>query len=162
MTTTRIKDSEKFEKSIEMLDEILSRKRSPLDKTWLFYDSSLKTTNSTKEKTQLPAKRDEGRSTKCTKELQEDNISGWNRRSEFIKNERPRNSPFIRYENIFLSHCYACRNFRHKAFHCKAYIMNNYIRNINDYGYPKDNITNDGYAQGIANKNYNPFSPLMD
>ena len=32
MTTTRIKYSVKFEKSTEMLDEILSRKRSPFDK----------------------------------------------------------------------------------------------------------------------------------
>ena len=32
MTTTRIKDSEKFDKRTEMLDEILSRQRSPLDK----------------------------------------------------------------------------------------------------------------------------------
>ena len=36
------------------------------------------------------------------------------------------------------------------------------MRNINDYGYPNDNHANDRSAQGIANKNYNPFSPLMD
>ena len=75
MKNTRIKDSEKFKKSIEMLDEILSRKISPLDKTRLGYDNNLKTTSSTKEKTQLPIKGDEGRSTKCIKELQEANIS---------------------------------------------------------------------------------------
>ena len=96
MTTTRIKDSEKFEKSTEMLDEILNRQRSPLDKSGFGYDSSLKTTNSTKEKTQLPTKGDEGRSSKCTEELQKDNIFSWNRRSKFRKNERPRKSPFIR------------------------------------------------------------------
>ena len=49
-----------------MLDEILSRKISPLDKTGLGYDNSLKTTSSTKENTQLSTKGDEGRSTKCT------------------------------------------------------------------------------------------------
>ena len=69
MTIARIKDSVKFEKSTEMLDEILSRKMSPLDKTGLGYDNSLKTTSSTIEKTQLPTKGDEGRSTKCNEEL---------------------------------------------------------------------------------------------
>ena len=75
MTTTRIKDNVKFEKSTEMLDEILSRKISPLDKTRLGYDSILMTTNSTKEKAQLSTKGDEGRSTKCNGELQEHSIS---------------------------------------------------------------------------------------
>ena len=45
MTTTRIKDSVKFEKCTEMLDEILSRQRSPFDKVGLGYDSILKTTS---------------------------------------------------------------------------------------------------------------------
>ena len=36
------------------------------------------------------------------------------------------------------------------------------MRKINDYGYPKDNHANDSPTHGIANKNYNPFSPLMD
>ena len=162
MTTTRIKDNEKFEKRIEMLDEILNRKISSLDNTGLGYDSSLKTTSSTKEKTQLPTKGDEGKSTKSIEELQEDNISSWNRRYKFRKNERPRKSPFVRYENIFLGHCYACRNFGHKAFDYKAYARNNYMRNINDYGYPKDNHANDRSAQGISNKNYISFIPLMD
>ena len=38
------------------------------------------------------------------------------------------------------------------------------MRNINDYGYPKDNHVNNrsGNAQGIVNKNYNPFDPLTD
>ena len=37
------------------------------------------------------------------------------------------------------------------------------MRSKNDYGYPKDNLVNNrsGYAQGIVNKNYNPFDPLM-
>ena len=39
MTTARIKDIMKFEKRTEMLDEILSRKRSPLDKTRPSYDN---------------------------------------------------------------------------------------------------------------------------
>lgn len=36
------------------------------------------------------------------------------------------------------------------------------MKNINDYGYPKDNHANDRPAQGIANKNSNPFIPLMN
>ena len=38
------------------------------------------------------------------------------------------------------------------------------MRNINDYGYPKDNHVNNRSrnAQGIVNKNYNPFNPLME
>ena len=145
-----------------ILDEILNRQRSPLDKTGLGYDNNPKTTSSTKEKTQLSTKGDKGRSTKCNEELQEDNISSWYRRSEFRKVDRPRRYPSIRYENIFLGHCYACKKFGHKVVHYKAYIRNNCMRNINDYVYPKDNLANDRSTQGIANKNYNPFSPLMD
>ena len=38
------------------------------------------------------------------------------------------------------------------------------MRNINDYGYPKDNHANNRSRnpQGIVNRNYNPFNPLMD
>lgn len=36
------------------------------------------------------------------------------------------------------------------------------MRNINEYGYAKDNHANDRPAQGISNKNYNSFIPLMD
>ena len=69
MTFARIKESVKFEKSTEMLDEILSRKRSPLDNTKLGYENNLKITISTKENTQLSTKRNEGRCTKCNEEL---------------------------------------------------------------------------------------------
>ena len=66
-------------------------------------------------------------------------------------------------ENISLGHCYACRNFGHKAIHCKAYVRNNYMRSINDYVYPKDNHVNNrsGNTQGIVSKNDNLFDPLM-
>jgi hypothetical protein len=90
----------------------------------------LNTTSSTKEKTQLSTKGDEGRSRKCNEELEEHNISNWNRKYEFKKIERPRRSPSIRYENIFLGHSYACRNFGHKTIYCKAYARNNYMRNV--------------------------------
>ena len=53
MTTTRIKDSVKFEKSNKVLDEICSRQRLLFDKTRLGYDNSLKETSSTKVKTKL-------------------------------------------------------------------------------------------------------------
>ena len=46
MTIARVKDSVKFEKSIEMLDEILSRQRSPSDKIGLGYGNNLKTSSS--------------------------------------------------------------------------------------------------------------------
>ena len=36
------------------------------------------------------------------------------------------------------------------------------MRNINDYGYPKDNHAKERYDQGTVNKNYNPFIPPMD
>ena len=120
-----------------MLDEILSRQISPFDKIWLGYENSLKTTSSSEVKTKLSVKGDKWISRNCNEELQEHNISSWNRRSEFRKIERPRKSPLIRYGNIFVGHCYACRNFGHKEIHCKAYARNNYMRNINDYGYPK-------------------------
>ena len=71
MTTARIKDIVKFEKSTKMLDGILSRQRSPFDNTWLGYDNNLKTTSSSEVKTRLSVKGDEGRSRKCNKEMQE-------------------------------------------------------------------------------------------
>jgi hypothetical protein len=40
--------------------------------------------------------------------------------------------------------------------------MQGNMTNKNDYGYPKDNNSNDRSCQGTANKNYNPLSPLMD
>jgi hypothetical protein len=38
------------------------------------------------------------------------------------------------------------------------------MRNINDYGYPKDNHVNSifGNAHGFFNRNCNPFDPLID
>jgi hypothetical protein len=67
------------------------------------------------------------------------------------------------YENIFLGHFYACINFGHKSIHCEINARNNYMRNINDYGYPKDNRVNSRSrnAHGFVNRNYNPFDPLM-
>ena len=75
MTTARTKDSVKFEKSTKMLDEILSRQRSPSDKIRLGYDNSLKIASSSEVNTKLSVKGDEGRSRKCNEELQQHNIS---------------------------------------------------------------------------------------
>ena len=109
-------------------------------------------------------KEEEGRSRNYNEELQEHNIPSRNQRFEFRKVEIPRRPLSTRYKNIFLCHCYACRNFGHKAIHCKAYARNKYMRNRKHYGYPKDNHVNNrsGNAQGIVNGNYNPFDPLMD
>jgi hypothetical protein len=68
-------------------------------------------------------------------EQQEHDTSSWNKRSKFRRCETPRRSLPTRYENIFLGHCYTCKNFGHKAIHCKINARNNYMRNINDYGY---------------------------
>ena len=54
-----------------MLEEILSRQRSPSDKIGLGYDNNLKTTSSNERKTKLSKKEDEGRSRKCNEELQD-------------------------------------------------------------------------------------------
>ena len=56
---------------------------------------------------------------------------------------------------------------RAKILDTKKFIVNpmqeiTIWRNINDYGYPKDNHANDRYAQRIFCRNYNPFSPMMD
>jgi hypothetical protein len=97
-------------------------------------------------------------------EQHEHDTSSWNKRSKFRKGETPRRSSSTRYENIFLGHCYTCRNFGHKAIDCKINARNNYVRNMNDYGYPRDNHVNRRYgnAHGFVNINYNPFDPLMD
>ena len=146
MTTARIKDNVKFEKSTKMLDEILSRQRSPFDKRGLGYENNLKTTSSSEVKTKLLVKGDEESSRKCNEELQEHNISSQNRRSEFKKVEIPRRLLFTRYEDIFLGNYYAQRNFGHKVIHFKAYAKNGYMRNTNNYGYPKDNHANNRFG----------------
>ena len=58
MTTARIQDNVEFERSTKILDEILSRQRSPFDKIGLGYDSSLNTTSSTKLNTKISVKED--------------------------------------------------------------------------------------------------------
>jgi hypothetical protein len=163
---------EKFGRSTEKLDEILCNQRSPTDKTGLGYDNSSEMENTDKEDN-----KDEGNSRSYANSLrsginnqeefeeqQEHNTFSWNKRSEFRRHETPRRSLPIRYENIFLGHCYTCRNFGHKEIHCKINARNNYVRNINDYGYPRNNHVNNrfGNAYGYVNRNYNPFDPLMD
>jgi hypothetical protein len=103
-------------------------------------------------------------SQKGVEKQQEHDTSSWNIRSKFRRVETRRMFFSTRYENIFLGHCYTCRRFGHKAIHCKINARNNYMRNINTYGYPKDNHVNSrsGNAYGFVNINYNPFDPLMD
>jgi len=71
---------------------------------------------------------------------------------------------FLSDMRIFLGHFYTCRNFGHKEIHCKINERNNYVRNTNDYGYPRNNHVNGsfGNSYGYVNNNYNPFDPLMD
>ena len=51
-----------------------------------------------------------------------------------------------------------------KKINSKLYAINNSMRNRNDYGYLKDNHVNtrSRNAQGIVNRNYNSFDPLID
>jgi hypothetical protein len=87
-----------------------------------------------------------------------------NIRSQFRRHETPRILLPIKYENIFLGNFYTRINFGHKAIHYKSNARNNYVRNTNDYGYPRNNHVKSRYgnAYGYANINYNPFDPLMD
>jgi hypothetical protein len=87
--TLTMEKLEKFERSTEKLDEILSNQRSPTDKTGLGYNNSLKTTDTDKKD-----KKDEGNSRnyantlrsginnqKGVEEQQEHDTSSWNKRS---------------------------------------------------------------------------------
>ena len=85
MRTARVKDSVEFEKSTRMLDEILSRQRSPSDKTGLGYDIILKVASSTEVNTMLSMKEYEGISRNCNEKIQEHNTSNWNRIPKFMK-----------------------------------------------------------------------------
>jgi hypothetical protein len=75
----------KFEKSTEKLDEILSSQRSPNNKTGLGYNDSLKTKKKEKE--------DEKDETNTPEQVEQKD-----RRLEFRRNETSRRSSPIRYE----------------------------------------------------------------
>jgi hypothetical protein len=89
LTMEKLNYYKKFERSTEKLDEILSKQRSPTDKTGLGYDNSLKTTDTDKTD-----REDEGNSRnyanslrsginkqKGVEEQQEHDTSSWNKRS---------------------------------------------------------------------------------
>jgi hypothetical protein len=61
-----------------------------------------------------------------------------------------------RYQNLFLGHCYTCKNFGHKAINCRINERNKYARNMNGV-----NIRY-GNNHGFVNRSYNSFYPLMD
>jgi hypothetical protein len=68
------------------------------------------------------------------------------------KNRIIRRNPSNINQYIFLGYCYSCKNFGHKAIHCKAYRKYN-PRNVQRYENNKDNA---------ERRNYNSFSPLQD
>jgi hypothetical protein len=61
-----------------------------------------------------------------------------------------------RYQNLFLGHCYTCKNFGHKEINCIINEKNNYTRNMNGVN------RRYGNNHGFVNRSYNSFSPLMD
>ena len=145
------------------MDGILSNQRSLDNKTRLGYNNILNTSDTDKS-----SKENEGNSKsfanslrsginkqKGVEEQQEHDTSNQNKRSEFRRGETPRRSFSTRYENIFLGHCFVCRNFGHKAIHCKINARNNYMRNKNDYGYPRDNHINNRYRNDYGSININ-------
>jgi hypothetical protein len=81
-----------------------------------------------------------------------------------LEGVRHQEGPFLLGMRVFFGHYYACKNFGHKVIHYKINARNNYMRNTNDYGYPKGNHVNSRSrnSHGFVNINYNPFDPLMD
>jgi hypothetical protein len=61
-----------------------------------------------------------------------------------------------RYQNLFLGHCYTCKNFGHKAINCRINERNKYARNMNGVN------RRYGNNHGFVNKIYNSFYPLME
>jgi hypothetical protein len=169
----KIEKLNKFKKSTEKLDEILSNEISPNDKTGLEYNDSLKTTKQEKE--------DENDETNTPEQVEQQD-----RRLEFRRNETSRRSSPIRYErnnyegnyiridresrwttpqrrsltpryqNFFLRHFYTCGNSGHKEINCRIDERNNYSSYMNG-----ENSRYGNFCR-LINKNYNPFDPLMD
>jgi hypothetical protein len=71
-------------------------------------------------------------------------------------NTSERRSLTPRYQNLFLGHCYTCKNFGHKEINCRINERNNYARNMNGVN------RRYGNNRGFVNISYNSFSPLMD
>jgi hypothetical protein len=84
----------------------------------------------------------------------EGNYKRVDREPKWTTSERRSLSP--RYQNLFLDHCYTCRNFGHKEINCRIIERNNYARNMNGVNSRYGNVC------GFVNISYNPFDPLMD
>jgi hypothetical protein len=67
-----------------------------------------------------------------------------------------RRSLTLRYQNLFLGHCYTCKNFGHKETNCRINERNNYEIKMNGVNRIYGN------NHGFVNIIYNSFSPLMD
>ena len=71
--------------------------------------------------------------------------------------------PFTnKYEQLFLGYCFSCNKFGHKAINCRFYARDDHMRNKSVYDAPKDNYVNRENINSQGDRNYNPFSPLLD
>jgi hypothetical protein len=169
----------KFEKSTEILDNILSHQISPFIKTGLGYDNNQKTLEENAS-SKSPEKKIEEKPESYANILKISNHSGDNHKERnhdqqetdfsFKKDKdefrrgAPSRRPFTtRYQNIFLGYCFSCKNFGHKEIDCRVYGRNNYVRNRSrrPHNHEDDHMNNQTRSfHGTIDRNYNPFSPL--
>jgi len=127
----------KFEKSTEILDNIISHKILPFIKTCLVYDNNQKTLeeygssksseNKIEEKPEsyanvLEISSHNGENHKeLNHDKQETNFSFKKYKNEFRRGSPSRIPLTTRYQNIFLGYCFSCKICGHKGIDCRAY-----------------------------------------
>jgi uncharacterized protein YecA (UPF0149 family) len=117
-TLTQQKTTDRFMKSTEVLDEILSHQRSPYDKYGMGYINENISTSSQQiyeERNQIHTGENKRTSQSVSQSL---NSSV----SDEVKNDISSSRNYaVRYETPFYGYCFSCNTFGHKAMDCKYY-----------------------------------------
>jgi hypothetical protein len=117
-TLTQQKTTDRFMKSIEVLDEILSHQRSPSDKCGLGYINEIVSNSSQQiyeERNQIHTGENKRTSQSVSQSL---NLSV----PDKVKNDTSSSRNYaVMYETHFYGYFFSCNTFGHKSMDCKGY-----------------------------------------
>jgi hypothetical protein len=116
----KVKKSNKFLNSSQILNEILESQRSPNDKLGLGYKKeATHAEESTSKKHEVSPSKDEDNVSTQGKESFKRTKQG--RVQEAIFTPQRRRTPKQRYESVFHGKCYSCNEYGHKTLECTSY-----------------------------------------
>ena len=129
------KKGSKFENSSKILDEIISSRRSPINKTGLGYtQDSTSTSQGSIERPigyadplKIPLRREYNKERMMPLETvpNKQKLASPTKEKDDRNNTITRRNPSNISQYIFLGYCYSCNNFGHEVVHCKAYRRHN-------------------------------------